>query len=68
MKRRDFIAAVAAATAWPFAVRAQQPAKMKRIALVSPATKVADMNITGNRVYRALFKNWAASDTLRTKI
>src|SRR4051794_2300273 len=56
MKRRDFIAAVGAATAWPFEVRAEQPAKIKRIALVSPATKVADMNITGNRVYRAFIE------------
>jgi putative ABC transport system substrate-binding protein len=44
MKRREFIAYLGGAAISLGAASAQQPIKMRRIAIVSTATKVADMN------------------------
>ena len=36
MQRREFITLLACTSAWPFAARAQQPEKMRRIGLLTP--------------------------------
>ena len=56
MRRRDFIKAFGIAATWPVAARAQQPAKMKRIAYVSPAAKVSEISVSGSPYFRAFFE------------
>jgi ABC-type uncharacterized transport system substrate-binding protein len=63
MRRRNFIRLVGligGAAAWPLVLRAQQPAKMKRIAMVHPSEKVGNMTIAGRRTFRAFFEELGA--------
>src|ERR1700730_13897579 len=56
MRRRDFITALGTAATWQLAARAQQPAKMKRIACVISSGKVSTMSVSGTRNYRVFFE------------
>jgi len=55
MRRREFIAALMLAPTMPAAI-AQQPAKMKRIAIVVTTAKVADISLGGPASFRAFFE------------
>jgi putative ABC transport system substrate-binding protein len=41
---------------WPFAAHAQQPSKLKRLAIIEPAAKPADVSIGGNPGYAIFFE------------
>jgi ABC-type uncharacterized transport system substrate-binding protein len=56
MKRRTFITLIGGAAASPLVARAQQPAKMKRLAMINPAFKPDDMRIGGDPGFTIFFE------------
>ena len=49
MRRREFIRSIGGAAAWPLAARAQQPAKVPRVGILSPAASETAGTLTAFR-------------------
>src|SRR5215472_15351760 len=49
IQRRKFLATLGGAVAWPFAARAQQPAKVPRVGILSPAASETIRTLTAFR-------------------
>src|ERR1700704_4510868 len=56
MRRGEFIGLIGGAAGFPLAAGAQQSSKMKRIATISPATKIGDMSVSGYRILPRFFE------------
>jgi hypothetical protein len=66
IRRRDVIALLGGtAAAWPLAARAQQPAKVPRVGILSPAASETAATLTAFREARRLEFSVCAPNTLR---
>jgi len=64
MRRREFITLVGGAAAWPLAVRAQQPDRMRRIGVLMSLTADAGAPRGAEFVLCATVVIWSASSQL----
>jgi putative tryptophan/tyrosine transport system substrate-binding protein len=64
MKRREFIALLGGAAAWPLAARAQQPAKLLTIGFLGPTTPAAMSNFVASFVGRLSELGWVDGRTV----
>jgi putative ABC transport system substrate-binding protein len=56
MQRRVAIVFLGAVGLWPLTVSAQQPARVKRVAIIHPSIKPVDMRIGGDPTFATLFE------------
>jgi putative ABC transport system substrate-binding protein len=68
MQRREFIAALGGAAAWPLAVRAQQPAKLPTIGLLGASTPSAWSQWVAAFVQRLRDLGWIEGRTIAIEI
>jgi putative ABC transport system substrate-binding protein len=64
MRRRNFIALLGGAAAWPLSAHAQQLQRLPTIGVVGPSTAIADRNLTGAFVQRLAELGWTNGRTI----
>jgi putative tryptophan/tyrosine transport system substrate-binding protein len=68
MKRREFIAVLGGATAWPLAARAQQAGKLPTIGLLDPSTPSSDGQLLAAFVQRLRELGWVEGRNVAIEI